>query len=79
MQTLDFIVGHGLEMLSEESFLKVRTINVQVWSEAVRGAEIRDALLTVSIGTFGQAFSELFLEAQKQGQVDGNWALRLWP
>ena len=71
LQTLDFIVGHGLEMLSEESFLEVRMINVQVWSEAMRSAEIREALLTVSIGTLGQAFSKLFLKAQEQGQVDG--------
>ena len=30
LQTLDFIVGHGLEMLSDESFLEVSMINVQV-------------------------------------------------
>ena len=71
MQTLDFIVGHGLEMLSEESMLEVRMVNVQVWSEAMRSAEIREALLTVSIRTLGQASSEFFLEVQEQGQVDG--------
>ncbi len=70
LQTLDFIVGHGLEMLSGESFLEASMMNVQVWSEAMRSAEIRDALLAASIGTLGQAFSELFLEAQEQGQVD---------
>ena len=71
MQTSDVIVGHGLEMLSQESFLEVKMINVQVWSEAMRSAKIKEALLTVSIGTLGQAFSELFVEAQEQGQVDG--------
>jgi AcrR family transcriptional regulator len=70
LQTLDFIVGHGLEMLSGESFLEASMMNVQVWSEAMRSAEIRDALLAASIGILGQAFSEIFLEAQEQGQVD---------
>jgi AcrR family transcriptional regulator len=70
LQTLDFIVGHGLEMLSGESFLEVSMMNVQVRSEAMRSSEIRDAHLAASIGTLGQAFSELFQEAQKQGQVD---------
>jgi len=70
LQTLDFIIGHGLEMLSGESFLEVSMMNVQVWSEALRSVEIRDALLAASIGTLEQAFSELFLEAQEQGQVD---------
>ena len=69
LQTLDFIVDHGLEMLSGESFIEVSMMNVQVWSEAMRSQEIRDALLSASIGTLGQAFAELFLEAQEQGVV----------
>ena len=70
LQTLDFIMDHGLQMLSGESFLEVSMMNVQVWSEAMRSKEIWDALLEASIGTLGQVFSEIFLEAQKQGLVD---------
>ena len=70
LQTLDFIVAHGLEMLSGESFLEVSMMNVQVWSEAMRSEEIRKALLSASIGTLGQAFAEIFQEAQEQGAID---------
>jgi len=70
LQTLDFIMDHGLQMLSGESFLEVSMMNVQVWSEAMRSKEIREGLLEASIGTLGHAFSEIFLEAQKQGLVD---------
>jgi AcrR family transcriptional regulator len=70
LQTLDFIMDHGLQMLSGESFVEVSMMNVQVWSEAMRSEEIREALLEASIGTLGHAFSEIFLEAQQQGQVD---------
>ena len=70
LQTLDFIMDHGLQMLSGESFLEVSMMNVQVWSEAMRSEEIREALLEASIGTLGHAFSEIFLEAQKQGLVE---------
>ena len=45
-------------------------MNVQVWSEAMRSAEIKEALLTVTFDTLCQAFAELFREAQEQGTVD---------
>ena len=70
LESLDFIFDHGLEMLGGEAFRDSAMMNVQVWSEAMRSAEIKEALLTVTFDTLCQAFAELFREAQEQGTVD---------
>ncbi|PKB72340.1 MAG: hypothetical protein BZY87_00695 [SAR202 cluster bacterium Io17-Chloro-G6] len=70
LESLDFIVGHGLEMLSGEAFREPAMMNVQVWSEAMRSEEIKEALLAVTFDTLGQAFAEFFQEAQVRGEVD---------
>ena len=72
LNTLDFIVDHGLSMLSGESFREFAMMNIQLWSEAMRSEEIRSALLASTIDTLGQAFAELFKKAQEQGLVDSN-------
>ena len=70
LESLDFIIDHGLEMLSGEAFREPCMMNVQVWSEAIRSEEIRTALLSVTFDTLGQAFTELFEQAQERGEVD---------
>ena len=70
LESLDFIFNHGLEMLGGEAFRESSMMNVQVWSEAMRSEEIKEALLAVTFDTLGQAFSELFRQAQEQGEVD---------
>jgi len=72
LETLDFIVDHGLSMLSGESFREFGMMNVQLWSEAMRSEEIRNALLASTIDNLSQAFSELFKEAQGQGLVNSS-------
>lgn len=69
-QALDFIIEHGLSMLNGEGFREHSMMNVQVWSEAVRSEEIRDALFSSTFNIIGQAFAELFSEAQKRGEVN---------
>ena len=70
LESLDFIFDHGLEMLSAEAFRDGTIMNVQVWSEAMRSEEVRDALLEGTFDTLVRAFAELFEEAQKRGEVD---------
>ncbi|NQW21990.1 MAG: TetR/AcrR family transcriptional regulator [SAR202 cluster bacterium] len=69
-QALDFIIEHGLSMLNGEGFREHSMMNVQVWSEAVRSEEIRDALFSSTFNTIGQTFADLFAEAQKRGEVN---------
>jgi len=70
LETLNFIVDHGLSMLSGESFREFGVMHVQLWSEAMRSDEIKNALLASTIDTLGQAFADLFKVAQEQGLVD---------
>jgi len=70
LQALDFIVDHGIDMLSGESSREAIMMNVQLWSEAMRSEEIKNALLQATIDTLGSALEELFSQAQEQGLVD---------
>jgi len=70
LQTLDFIVDHGIEMLTGESSREAIMMNVQLWSEAMRSEEVKKALLSATIDTLESAFSELFSQAQEQGLID---------
>jgi len=70
LETLNFIVDHGLSMLTGESFEEFAMMNVQLWSEAIRSEEIRDALIASTIDNLRRAFAELFKNAQEQKQVD---------
>ncbi len=68
-QVLDFIIEHGLALLGSEDFNEHSMLNIQVWSEAVRSAEVKDALLTATFNSIGQAFTGLFAEAQERSEV----------
>jgi AcrR family transcriptional regulator len=70
LQTLDFIVDHGINMLNGESSREFTMMNVQLWSEAMRSEEIKNALLMATIDMLGSAFEELFSQAQEQDLVD---------
>ena len=70
LESLDFIFDHGLEMLNAEAFRDGTMMNVQVWSEAMRSEEVREALLGGTFETLVRAFAELFEDAQKRGEVD---------
>ncbi len=70
LQALDFIIEHGFGMLDQEESREHTMMIVQLWSEALRSSEVRDALLTGSYGTWVQALTELFEQAQKEGEVD---------
>ena len=70
LQALDFIVDHGINMLSGESSREFTMMNVQLWSEAMRSEEIKNALLMATIDMLGSAFEELFSQAQEQDLVD---------
>ena len=70
LESLDFIFNHGIEMLGGEAFREPSMMNVQVWSEAMRSEEIKEALLAVTFNTLGQAFAELFREAQVRDEID---------
>lgn len=70
LQTLDFIVDHGLSMLSGEDFQEFANINIQLWSESMRSDEVKDAFLTATVINLVTAFAELFSQAQDEGLVD---------
>lgn len=70
LESLDFIFDHGLEMLGGEAFREPAMMNVQLWSEAMRSEEIKQALLAVTFNTLGQAFAQFFKQAQEEGDVD---------
>lgn len=70
LQTLDFIIEHGLNMLGGDAFREPTMMNVQVWSEAMRSAAVKEALLAATFDTLGLAFAELFQQAQERGEVD---------
>ena len=70
LESLDFIFDHGLEMLGGEALHEPLMMNVQVWAEAMRSEEIKEALLSVTFNNLGQAFADLFEQAQERGEVD---------
>ena len=69
LQTVKIIMDHGFSMLSSDSFIEFGMMNVQGWSEAMRSKEVREALLTATFDTLGQALTELFQEAQERGEL----------
>ena len=70
LQTIDFIIEHGLEMLGGDAFREPTMMNVQVWSEAIRSEAVKEALLATTFNTLGLAFADLFRQAQERGEVD---------
>ena len=70
LQTVNIIIEHGLEMLHSDSFQEFGMMNVQVWSEAMRSDEVKEALLTATFNTLGQAIADLVQEAQESGEID---------
>lgn len=72
LQTVNIIVDHGLAMLRADSFQEFGLMNVQVWSEAIRSDEVREALLTATFDTLGQAIAGLVQEAQENGGIESN-------
>ncbi len=69
LQTVNIIMDHGFSMLSSDSFLEFGMMNVQGWSEAMRSKEVREALLTATFDTLGQALAGLIQEAQERGEL----------
>ncbi len=45
-------------------------MSVQLWSEALRSKEIKDALLEATFDTLVLAFTEIFTQAQMRGEID---------
>ncbi len=72
LETVNIIIEHGLEMLGSESFPEFGMMNIQGWSEAMRSNEVKEALLTATFDTLGQAIAGLIEEAQQSGQIDSN-------
>ncbi|MDA0264322.1 MAG: TetR/AcrR family transcriptional regulator [Chloroflexi bacterium] len=72
LEALDSILEHGLAMLEGEEHREPTMMNIQVWSEAVRSAEVRKALMEVTFNTLGKAFTEIFRQAQERGEVDAH-------
>ena len=70
LQALDYLVEYGFGMLDQEDSREFMMMTIQLWSEALRSAEVRDALLTGSYGTWIQGLTELIEQAQKEGEVD---------
>ena len=70
LQVLDFIIEHGFSMLEQSESREHIMMSVQLWSEALRSSEVRDALLAATFDTWVQALTELFEQAQKDGEVD---------
>ena len=70
LQALDLIVEHGFGMLDQEESREFMMMSVQLWSEALRSSEVKDALLSGSYDTWVQGLAGLFEQAQKEGDVD---------
>ncbi|MCH8298026.1 MAG: TetR/AcrR family transcriptional regulator [Chloroflexi bacterium] len=70
LQALDLIVEHGFGMLDQEESREFMMMSVQLWSEALRSSEVKDALLTGSYGIWVQGLTELLEQAQREGEVD---------
>ena len=70
LQALDLIVEHGFGMLNQEESREFMMMSVQLWSEALRSSEVKDALLNGSYGAWMQGLTELIEQAQKEGEVD---------
>jgi len=69
LQALDFLVDYGFSMLDQEESREFMMMTVQLWSEALRNSEVKDALLP-NFDTFVNALTDLFEQAQKEGEVD---------
>jgi len=70
LEVLDFIVDHGFSMLDDEQAREHTMMTVQLWSEAMRSSQVKDALLAATFDTWVQALTALFQEAQQAGEVD---------
>ena len=70
LQALDFLVEHGFGSLDQEESREFMMMTVQLWSEALRSSEVKDALLTGSYDTWVRGITELFEQAQKEGEVE---------
>lgn len=70
LEVLDFIVEHGFSMLNDEEARENTMMTVQLWSEAIRSSQVKEALLAATFDTWVEALTGLFQEAQKAGEVD---------
>ena len=70
LQILDFIVEHGFSMLDQKESREYTMMTIQLWSEALRSSEVKDALMSATFDTWVEALTELFAQAQEQGEVD---------
>ena len=70
LNAIDFLVEYGFGMLDQEGARDFMMMTVHLWSEALRSSEIRSALMTGMVDTWAQEITELFTEAQEQGELD---------
>lgn len=70
LQVLDFIVEQGFGMLDQSESREHTMMCIQLWSEALRSTEVKDALLAATFDTWVHALTELFEQAQAEGEVD---------
>ncbi|MCH7736834.1 MAG: TetR/AcrR family transcriptional regulator [Chloroflexi bacterium] len=70
LQALDYLVEHGFGMLDQEESREFMMMTVQLWSEALRSSEVKDALLAATFDTWVRGLTGLFEQAQKEGEVD---------
>ena len=70
LEAIDFLVEHGFGMLDQQDSREFMMMTVQLWSEALRSAEVKGALLTGMVDIWVQGLTELFDQAQEEGEVD---------
>ncbi len=70
LQALDFLVEQGFSMLDQEEAREFMMMTVHLWSEALRSSEVKGALLTGMIDIWTRGITELFEQAQQEGEID---------
>ena len=70
LQVLDFILENGFNMLDQEDSHEHTMMTIQLWSEALRSTEVKEALMAATFDTWVKALTEIFQQAQNEGEVD---------
>ena len=65
-----FILENGFNMLDQEDSHEHTMMTIQLWSEALRSTEVKEALMAATFDTWVKALTEIFQQAQNEGEVD---------
>ena len=70
LQVLDRLTDRGFEQLNEPEAQEHIRMNIQLWAESLRSAEVMEVLSRSGFDTWRNALSAIIKRAQQRGEVD---------